>query len=39
MCVKLSSGDLNLDPYPSHPTSTYYFISLFMFLNYMTCIH
>ena len=23
MCVKLSPGDLNLDSYPSHPTSTY----------------
>ena len=23
MCVKLLPGDLNPDPYPSHPTSTY----------------
>ena len=23
MCVKLIPGDLNLDPYLSHPTSTY----------------
>ena len=23
MCVKLIPGDLNLDPYPPHPTSTY----------------
>ena len=23
MCVKLISGDLNLDPYLPHPTSTY----------------
>ena len=23
MCVKLSSGNLNPDPYPSHLTSTY----------------
>ena len=23
MCVKLSPEDLNLDPYPPHPTNTY----------------
>ena len=23
MCVKLPPGDLNLGPYPPHPTSTY----------------
>jgi len=23
MCVKLSPGDLNLSPYPLHPTNTY----------------
>ena len=23
MCVKLPPGDLNPNPYPSHPTSTY----------------
>ena len=23
MCIKLSSRDLNFDPYPLHPTSTY----------------
>ena len=23
MCIKLSAGDLNPDPYPSHPTNTY----------------
>ena len=23
MCMKLSPGDLNSDPYPPHPTSTY----------------
>ena len=23
MCVKLPLGDLSLDPYPSHPISTY----------------
>ena len=23
MCVKLSLGDLNSNPYPSHPTRTY----------------
>ena len=23
MCVKLPHGDLNLSPYPTHPTNTY----------------